>query len=72
MKALSLTLAVIAAVAIGIAAPAAFAKRHQQCPPGSEAAEYCQSDPGYDWHHGRRDHGRRDHGRSGHDARHGR
>ncbi len=67
MKALSLTLAVIAAIAIGIAAPAAFAKKHEKCPPGSEAAEYCQSDPGHHWHHG--DHGRRDHGRSGHDAR---
>ena len=44
MKALSLSLAVVAAAA-GVVAPVALAKK-KRCPPGSDDAEYCQHDPG--------------------------
>lgn len=44
MKSLRLILAAVV-IAGGILAPAALAKK-RRCPPGSNAAEYCQYDPG--------------------------
>jgi hypothetical protein len=44
MRSLTLTFAAVA-IASGILAPAGLAKK-KHCPPGSDAPEYCQHDPG--------------------------
>jgi len=63
MKRLSLTLVVMVAVAIGIAASPAFAKKGGcQCMPGSSSAEYCEHKPPH--HRDDRRGGKDEHGRS--------
>ncbi|HZV73276.1 MAG TPA: hypothetical protein VFF79_06140 [Conexibacter sp.] len=50
MRSFTLTFAAVA-IAAGILAPAGLAKK-RHCPPGSDAPEYCQHDPGYRGEHG--------------------